>query len=307
MIIEKRFTILFFLLFAVVKLFGTDSTGFARAIERLNTLEQEAFRESVDSILENLEKISDSQMKLMFIDHVFRITGQKDEIAHIRSLCYKALYSDAGCPELFSEAFGLAKKNKTLNWMQYVQDRWARYYLASRQYDSAMIHILRMKDMWPKDNRDAQYLNILHLLGDMYFNAGLYDMADSVYRDIHQHYLQQGPLDFWRPYVVMNNLGLIQLKYKNYPAALQWFKKSLASAEENLHQAYKINLMAYTKIKIAETYFFMDSMSQAIDFFSQAEAYPDHQIYDDAKQEMLFFKSRFLLRSGRAQVALETA
>ncbi len=50
----------------------------------------------------------------------------------------------------------------------------------------------------------------------------------------------------------------------------------------------------------------MDSMSRANDFFNQAEAYPDHQIYDDAKQEMLFVKSRFLLKSGRAQDALET-
>jgi AraC-like DNA-binding protein len=286
---------------------GGDSIAFSRAIQRLNTQDKEAFRVSVDSILENLEKTNDYRLKVLFTKQVSDITAQKDELAHIRSLCYTAMYSDTGCPALFSEAFGLAKKNKTLNWMQYVQDRWARYYLALRQYDSAMIHILRMKDMWPKENRDAQYLNILHLLGDMYFHAGLYDMADSVYRDIYRQYLDHGPMDFWRPYVVMNNLGLIQVKYKNYPAALQWFKKSLASAEENLHQAYKINLMAYTKTKIAETYFFMDSMSRAIDFFSEAEAYPDHQIYDDAKQEMLFFKSRFLLRSGQAHDALETA
>lgn len=297
---------IFVLLFPSLVVRGGDSIAFSRAIQRLDTRDKEAFRESVDSILETLEKTNEFRLKVLFTKQVSDITAQKDELAHIRSLCYTAMYSDTGSPVLFKKALWLAKKNESLNWMQYVEDRWVRYYLASRQYDSAMIHILKMKDMWPKDNKDAQYLNILHLLGDMYFNAGLYDRADSLYVDISRQYFLHGPMDFWRPYVVMNNLGLIQLKYKNYPGALQWFKKSLASAEESLHQAYKINLLAYTKTKIAETYFFMDSMSQAIDFFNQAEAYPDQQIYDDAKQELLLFKSRFLLRSGQAHEALET-
>jgi len=304
---EIRYVVLIFLMFLNLVVRGDDSIGFSQAIQRLHTKDMDAFRASVDSILENLEKIDDFRLKVLFTKQVSDITAQKDELAHIRSLCHKAIYSDTGSPALFDEALHLAKKNKSLNWMQYVEDRWARYYLANRQYDSAMIHILKMKDMWPKENRDAQYLNILHLLGDMYFNAGLYDMADSLYQDIYRHYLQHGPLDFWRPYVVINNLGLIQMKKANFQDAINWFNSCLTLAQENLHQSYKENLLAYTKTKIADAYLNMGNFQLATKYLRQAEEYPNHLIFDDSRYEIHFLKSRLFLSEGNTNEALQLA
>ncbi|MBE0648440.1 MAG: helix-turn-helix domain-containing protein [Bacteroidales bacterium] len=289
---------------AIVK---AQTDVYEKELQRLEQLEGNEFRVRVDSLYHSLDQNSPYQSKVVLIDRLFQLTAKKDEIAHIRVLVYKALLATPQQSRLFKQAYTLAKKHNRTDDMCFVEYSRGMYYIARKQYDSAMIHILSYRDMTPADQKDEGYRNIINLLGDIYYHAKLYDQAREIYFDLYQQYKQEDSWNFYRPYVMMNNLGQIALLTGKTDEASQWFNQSLVTADQFLHTPYRNNTLAYTKIKLAETALKSDSLERATRWLDQVASYPEETIFEDVLQEYLFTKSLLLLQQGEPDEALVIA
>ncbi len=273
----------------------------------LKNLDREAFRESVVRLQDSLSRLSDVNNRRYYLNQLFDITAQKDEIAHIRLLVWKATASDSAYASFFNEAYRLAEKYNRIDDMCLVEYTRGRFYIARKQYDIAMMHILQYRDLTPESDKGEGYRNIINMLGDIYYYAGLNKKAQEIYEGLYQMYIEEDTWDFYRPYVMMNNLGQIALRTGNPDAALNWFKKSLATAEAHLHTSYRNNTMAYTKIKMAETLLKTNNRGNAEKLLEEVAASPQETIQEDVRQEYLYVKAQLVLMQQKFDEAQKLA
>lgn len=304
----KQFTgaALLAMFFMVMTAFSNDKS-FERALVRIDGLQGDEFRSAVDSIYLALDAVTDYRTKLSITRELFDITAKKDEIAHIRSLTYMVIYSDTPRPELFGEAYRLALKHNRNDLLDYVEDRRSRYFISVKKYDSAMIHILRMQDLCNQESNDEVYRNVMNLLGDIYYNTKLYNQAKKAYTELYIKIAISGSWNFWRPYVIMNNLGEIEYQQRNYLAAMLWFQRSLHVAQSRLFTPDRDNIMAYTRLRIAETLLQTGKTEEAEDQVKIVQLIPPLKIYEDVKQELLFVQSRICFEKGTYAEGLRIA
>lgn len=284
-----------------------QQTSYDNAISKMQLLEGDAFRKAVDSVLLSLDVKSDYHLRQQVTQQVFSITKDKDELAHVRALTYLALYDTVPRPDWFYQAYQLAKKNKSQLYMNYVEERLSRYYMKEKQYDSAVLHMLRIRDDLQTPEQYENTQDLFNLMGDVYYMSGLYEDARTIYLSVLRQYEDKAHWVFWRPYVLMNNLGQISLMQKDYAEALRWFKLSRKRAMQYLHTADSTNIRAYIDIKLAETYLSLNHTDSATKYLKQALQSPVHELQEDVQQELLFVESKILLRNGEHQRALKLA
>lgn len=268
---------------------------FNRAVTNLHDYEGEAFRDQVDSLLLALDMVSDYNLKRDITLQVAEITRQKDELAYVRALAYMAVYSDPAQPAYFSEAFRIAKKNKSKTMMEYVEERRSHFFIERNQYDSAMFYILKLRDMLPASIRDETARNLLHLLADIYYHTGLYGQAKTEYLKLFRYYQNEGIWSFWRPLVIVNNLGQIAQMESDYSEAARWFRLSLKKADSALHTPDRDNQLTFIYIKLAETSLLQGLPDSANYYLQLAETFPTASLSEDVEQEWMFVKSKIAL------------
>jgi len=276
-------------------------------VNKLDSLEGESFRNATNSIFASFDTITDTNLKAAITNSIFDKTKFKDELAHIHSLVFAAKYSDRPKTELFDEAFRLAKKHNNITDMCFVEYSRSNFYIAHKQYDSAMIYLLSYRDMTTENENGEGYRNILNILGDIYYQAGLYDYAFEVYYDLYEHYKRDANWNFYRPYVMMNNLGQIALKEGDFEEANSWFNKSLDIAEQYLFTPYRENTIAYTKIKAAEVALLTNNIETAELLINEVNNIDKEELYEDVIQELIFIEARVLLHKKESENALELA
>lgn len=274
------------------------------SLERYELLEGEALRVAVAEYYDSINGIGNQTTKLEAAAKMFEFTSRKDELAHVRSLVFKARNTTPQQPQLLTQAFHIAKKHKRRIEMGLVEYNLSQFFMDCKAYDSAMFYILSYRDLAKQESEGEGYRNITNLLGDIYYYAGLYDQARDIYSGLLDQYLEEPKLDFYRPYVLMNDLGQITLKIRDYPLALDWFNRSLKMAEENLTTSYRLNTIAYTQIKIVETALNSGNIAGAGQWLSKVEEIPNDRIQTDVQQEYSYQKARFLLMSGHPDSAL---
>ncbi len=284
-----------------------QEAGLHGDIAKLHTVKGERFRDAVAELYDSVFTISDYSIRQQYLDTLFAITAQEDEVAHIRSLVYQVMLSGNPRPSLFDQAYQLAAKHNRVDDINFVEYSRGQYYIARKQYDSAMIHILRYRDNTPANLQDEGYRNILNLLGDVYYNARLYDQAMDIYSELLAQYALENNWNFYRPYVMMNNLGQIAYNRGNYGEATEWFTRSLTLAEEHLQESYRNNTLAYIRIKLAETALMIDSLTNAAHLLQEVEAYPRQTLYEDVWQEYIYARGRLLFKQGKINEAMELA
>ncbi len=288
----------FWLLFIGIQLVFGQTSQRIPDISRLEALEGEALWDSVGMAYEHLLTIHDYGIRNQLARELFDFTVRKDEIAHIRSLVFHAMYFSPNAPSLFNEAYRLARKHQRVDDINLVEYSRGNYYIARKQYDSAMVHLLSYRDNTPEDPRGEGYRNILNLLGDLYYHAGLYDQAIETYTGILSLYEEEANWNHYRPYVMMNNLGQISLLQGDPAAGNRWFNRSLSLAEEHLRESYRINTLAYTRIKLAETALLTDSIDCAVALLREVSDYPQEAVREEVLQEYRYIHARLLLREG---------
>ena len=281
--------------------------GFDTELRELHQLEGEDFRERILQLYDSLKTVSDYQDRIQLADQLFKLTSEKDEIAHIRSLLFRASLSEQHSSSLFSQAYKLAEKYKRTDYINNVEHNRALYFMNKHQYDSATVYILRYRKKVKPDTKGEGGREINNLLGDIYFHAGIFEKARNVYNELLREYEEEENWNYFRPYVMMNNLGEISLKTGETDNAKDWFIRSLTKAEEHLNTSYRYNTIAYTKIKLAETYLLNNSIKEADQLLQEVANYPESDIYEDVKQEWIFCKARLLLKQEKATEAKNLA
>ena len=305
--LSRLITMQLLLIFIFTTTLFSQQAHLIQEVNKLDSLDGEEFRNSVHLIFDSFDTITDIQLKTTITTSIFDKTKQKDELAHIPSLVFMVKYSDKPNAKMFNEAFQIAKKHNRITDMCFVEYSRSNYYIAREQYDSAMIHLLSYRDMTLPDKNDEGYRNILNILGDIYFHAGLYDQASEVYLDLYKQYDIANNWNFYRPYVMMNNMGQIALKTGDYQKSAYWFNRSLDMAEQNLFTPYRENTIAYTKVKLAETALNTDDIQIAERLLDEVNDIQKENVYEDVIQEFIFTKAQLLLKKGKVDDAMVLA
>ncbi len=283
----------------------SNTFDFDAQIRGLDTLNIEQFRLEIDTLYFELERINDYEIKKEYADRLFAITKERDELAHIRSLVYPVIYPDSIKVLYMNEAFEIAKRLNSVKELAWLEERRCRYFMGKAQYDSAMISLLILRDEFSPSPGSEEYLNIENLLGDIYYRTGMYEQALTAYQNIYKEFVKQDKWNYWRPFVLMNNMGLIGIVTSDYQLAENWFSKSLEKARQYLMVPEKNNIIAYILVKLMQVNIEKESYDVARNYLQQILSIPQDQFYTDVHQELLFWKSMLLLKEGDADGALE--
>ena len=82
------------------------------SLGRYELLKGEALRVAVAEYYDSINGIGNQSAKLDAAAKMFELTSRKAELAHVRSLVFKALYSVPQQPQLLTQAYHLAKKHQ---------------------------------------------------------------------------------------------------------------------------------------------------------------------------------------------------
>ncbi len=280
--------------------------GQNQVLEAGDNTRDEIFVHYINKLYDSISSIPDFATKKRLSDSVFAITSQKSELAHIQSLLFQVMRLNNPRTDYFDQAYRLARKHQRIDDMCLVEYSRGKYYIARRQFDSAMVHILNYRNMSPQPHGEGNN-NIVNLMGDIYYHAGLYEQAKQIYYDLYMQYEKEDNWNFYRPYVMMNNLGQIALKTGKPQEANRWFRQSLHLAGMYLRTPYLNNTLAYTKIKLSETAMVMDSLPEAEKWLDEVLAIPKENIQEDVAQELTFCRANLLFKQGRMAEAKDMA
>ena len=307
MLIKKPSKILFLLVFSFLAcLLRGETPPLEDKIRELESLQGEAFTQAVIEIYEMLPQ-ADYLARNIFTEKLYELTRKRKDKGHIYALCLKAVFADTLHPEFFDQAFALATKNNWKDMQWFVEERKSHYFISQFQYDSAMTYILRLRDFYDTDIGTENRLNIINMLADVYYSAGLYSQANAIYDEILNHYQQHADWDNWRPYVIMGNLGSVALKTGDPLLASTWFRQAIDTAGRYLEKDYKSNILAYNHLKLAETMFWLDQPEEAEREIQIAEAFDRKDIQEDVLQEYHHLKAMLLQQKGENEEALKHA
>ena len=280
---------------------------FDTELKILRHLEIMEFREKIPLLYDSLRKVPDYESRIEMGNALFDLTEKIDPAAHIHSLLFRASISKKNSESLFNLAYNLAENYGNIDDINNVEHSRAVYYMNKRQYDSAMVFILRYREKVGPDITGEGYREINNLLGDIYYHAGLFDKAREIYCELlHQYELEEN-WNYFRPYVMMNNIGQIFLKDGNISKAHEEFNRSLKLAEDHLKTPYRNNTIGYIKIKLAETALANNNVDEAEKLLNEVADYPKSDIHEDVKQEWIFNMARLLLEQGKPNDAKQYA
>ncbi len=272
-------------------------------IKRIDTLDGSELLHEVLLIYDSLTRLVDYDTKVEITNRVFEITKDRDEQAHAVSLISTVRFAISDDFSLFEDAYNIAAKNDNKDLMIYFDEWLVKCYLEKGVYDKAMLILLRMRDLSKEIGKDESYRHALNVLGDIYYNAKLMEQARVLYEEILQYYIEQNDWNYWRPYMLINNLGQIALFNKDTIEAYNWYSRSLEIADSVLVQPYRNNTLAYTKLKLVEIFRLKGEYKKAFSLIKEVEEYPSGSVFEDVMQEyyyqkaMLYFSVKQLGRS----------
>ncbi len=300
----------FFLLLLIVYFFNFQAFGQSvlseKTLKYLSESTDDAFLERIHLTYDSVSRLGDVSDRTAISEQLFGLTEKRGGTAHMHSLLFRKMntrYSEES--GLFAKAYKLAEKSGDFDAMCLVEYSRARYFNDRKQYDSAMVYLLHYRDMTPEDMKGEGYRNIVNLMGDIYYQAGLYDKATEVYELLYNEYVKENNWSFYRPYVMMNNLGQIALKTRDPERAGFWFRLSLQRAKAHLNTSYQENILAYTSLKLLETALQTGDVVQAEAFLRQYEAFPEDHLTNDVRLEYLWQSANLLFRQQKYGEALK--
>jgi len=302
-----RFLLIFFPLLIFIETAQLQELPLQHEINRLDSLNKEELLEEVLLIYDSLTRINDRNIKTELTKHVFEITKNKDELIHAISLTALVRFGIANDFSLFKKAYSIAKKNDNNELMIYFDEWQVKCYLENGIYDKAMLHLLRLRDLSEELGYDETYRNALNIMGDVYYNAKLMEQAKELYKDILQYYINNNNWNYWRPYMLMNNLGEIALFNDDTSKAYYWFSRSKTIADTSLNQSYRYNTLAYTNLKLSEVYRLSGEYGKAFDLIAMVEEYPEGTVFEDVIQELLYQKAMWFLDNKQFDKSLQMA
>ncbi len=265
-------------------------------VERMIVKFQQSPHELQEGLLSKiffeLAKTDTAYAKKQF-ERLVKLTSSYSDEERIKARIY-ALYFAAnfGSPHekmmKLKEAFQLSEKFELYYLMARVKQNFGYAYKNLMYYDSAMVCFLESKFYFEKAGKFAELVAITHEIGDFYYHADLLERAESVYNEVLN---LKGESIAWKNFryvVLKNNLGLIEIKRKNYKKAIHYFNTSL-----NYKLSYRggeidrsdSTAIAYIYMKLALSNLMLKNYPAAKEYldksmiFTQSVQYTENLIY----------------------------
>jgi|GEM_PF-2081560 len=300
-----RYLLIFFSMLIAVKTALPQERLLENEINRIDTLVGEELLEEVLLIYDSLTRIVDHQQKVAIANRVFEITKEKDDLAHSISLVTRVRFFISDDYSLLEKAYNIASRYENKELMLYFDEWQVDYFLENGDYEKAMLYLLRLRDKSKEFEADESYRHALNVLGDIYYTAKLMEQAKVSYEELLQYYIDNEEWNYWRPYMLMNNLGEIALFNDDSSTAYYWFSRSMKIADTLLNQPYRYNTIAYTKLKLAELYRLRGEYKSAFTLISEVDQYPDGSVFEDVIQEFYYQKAMLYLDNSQFEKALQ--
>ncbi|MBU0474729.1 MAG: tetratricopeptide repeat protein [Bacteroidetes bacterium] len=307
--LKQKYHFFYFLLFlsfiVSAKTNELSYSYFQKRIQNLNQLDEKTRYNALTVLIGELITNSDTAFIRKQIENVITVTS---EFENSKSYTY-ALVAYAQCrtkkalPNL-NKALKIAKTEGYYDLIGLALEAKSIVYRESEMYDSLIVTLIEAKNHYEKTKNIDELVAILHLTGEVYYNAGLYNKAENIFNDILVKKGNKVEWEIWRHVVVINNLGLIEMEQGNFNKAIQYFNTSLElnnKKEKNSGQEISIG---YIQQKLAICYFELGDDKTALLYYNQSlEKCLSHKMY---KQLIGLYclKARLLLNQNKFNSAL---
>lgn len=241
---------------------------------------------NLQNLLNSLQKADTSDQKEVFDKILFSLTDIDTNIARVQTekllnltvrlknpfyynhalFFYHRFGSYAQKKKILFHVYQLALEQEDYDLMAQSKVSLSEVYQYEGKYDSSMVSILKAEELFDKINNIAEQVSVLHKIGDLFYNASLYDKAENYYKEVQRLKGEPKAWRDWRKFVITNNLGLIEKKRKKYDDAIQYFKNALNTMLSE--RGYVLN--------------YMDTMRMVYSCTQLANVYLDKKGYNNA-------------------------
>ena len=244
---------------------------FEQRVVALKNVRSKSQVDSVCSILYDLT-LGQRETELQFCGKMLEMKDQLEGEAYFMVLRHYAKIAPCNNQQLFDEVIQNIHLNHLDQYTSSVYVLKSEFFKQKMIYDSAMVNILLAHDEAFRFNNIEQKVNVLHLLGDLYYSTGYYQRAMYYYKKVQEMKGNPPSWNEWRRRVIRNNMGLIEMNMGNPQNALQLFNVSLY--EIKLPLKYGPDSLAFAFIAYCKSlsYFDLNQLPQAKDDLDRAES-----------------------------------
>lgn len=290
--IKSKSILLLFLLFSGLQGYSSnDGKHLVKRIDKLREFKGDQLNDSVTMIIKSLYDY-DKEVGKRLISDLMRITNKNSKRAHLQCIGFMAYLYPEKRIHLLDSAYRYAQKYRIEGYKVGNYTAKSNYYRMAQQYDSAMVYLLKARDLAKEMDNLELYVTILHQLGDIYYGLNILDKAEEYFMQVYEQKGDPEEWAFWRKLVIYNNLGLIERAKGNYKESNEYFRKS----EQNRLKSelkFKDSLaLAYYRVVIAANLYDLKQYDQALDYAYFAYTFQrKHQLLDQ-----LFISSKVLMQ-----------
>lgn len=281
-----------------------QNVNFNKQIENLRNIPDSEVYDSTSAIFNSINGIVNIDSRLKYTKSITVIVKEKDERTYCNALAHLGEYSDTNNMYYLNKSLNIAQKMNLVYESGWINAIISQYYMSIQKYDSAMQHILISRDYFEKLCSREHIALVVHIIGDLYFSASLYDEAKKEYLFMLNEHLK-GVFNYsWRYVVILNNLGLIEEAQGNLKGAFNYFKKTLDYCYSNYKKGDGFNTTIYTLNRMGIIRFKENLFDEALIYFSEAENTSIESQNFNFLSNIYLNKSKVFLKKGDLKSAI---
>jgi len=299
------FSVQFFALLFLIFSFNLKAQSVYNTDKRVAHLINNGVKfDSLKVIIRDIIHTRDTAYLHRQLKKIVRVTSKnKDSKQYVYTLIgFGQLRSKNTIPYL-NEAYGIAKKNAYNNMLGHILDTKVLIFKEREQNDSLLVTLLKAKNLYEKGD-NGRLIPILHATADLYYSIKLYDKAENIYLEIMAKKGNLSEWNSWRHEVILNNLGLIEMKRGKYTNALKYFNTSLKIIKKDSTSSRYGIALGYNELQLAKCYFKLNNNTLASHYYNQSLSNCLKYNMIDELTQLYNLKSEWLYSEGKIDSSL---
>lgn len=282
---------------------GFESTGYEARINNVPGLPKPIMADSLLAVLTDLV-LESTAVNLHYIEKMLQMKDVLPAESYLMILKHHAGTVDSGNQALLDHCISYALENGLQQYLSSIYVLKTNFFRQEGMYDSAMIYTLKARENVEKYYDVEEEANVLHLLGDLYYNTGLYDNARKYYQMASEIKGNESEWNSWRRRVIRNNLAQIEMKRGNYYLSLGLFQESLTEMGNTQKTRFDSLAVAYIFLMMAENYLQLKDWLKAEVFADTAQTFYKHLHHKKGQFDGFLVKVELAVNEGKAQKAV---
>lgn len=284
-----------------------NKNGIEKRIEKVKLVPKEQFHDSI-LVLCNELRFYDREYARANVKKLADISQERNTDSQIFALIYYAKLSDQGQIEIVDQAYEIAKNNQNNEYIGWALVTKSELYKLMGNYDLAMESILQARDFYKKTNNSNKLVDVLHIIGDLYFAAEDFSKAEEIYNQILKVKGNLNDWQEWREKVIRNNLGLIAMRKGLYDKAIDYFNYSLQLKSKQVYKTRDDSISdVYIYSQLSEVYRLQNNSTKSLDYFDKAIKPALKYQQSEFAGELYYIKSQILKQEMKLDAALNYA